>query len=561
MSFNFPANPTVGDIYTFAGRSWQWNGEGWQAYPGPALVGPTGPTGTIGATGPTGSTGPTGDFGPTGPAGGPTGPTGVTGPTGLGPTGPTGVSGPTGSTGPTGDIGPTGAAGGPTGPTGPTGVTGPTGSGPTGSTGGAGPTGPTGATGAGGPTGPASGPTGATGPTGASGPQGPTGSFGATGPTGAVGATGPTGSIGAGGPTGPTGPAGSSVTGPTGPTGSATVANGVYGQITVASGSWTINATSITGGQIANSAIDTNQINASAVTSVKIGAAAVTSSAIAASAVGASAIADAAVTPSKLSTGGPSWTSGGALTAVSYAASGGYYYGPTTSKYLQFEPSAGVNFRFSNGTYGVEIGSTGNLQLDGGATAYSIDSATAYGNGLYFGRSTSQFGYGLGAFTLNRTSTSCSAFMAAGTTGYTHYAGVDGYTGNFSISGSTAYKPGGGSWTASSDIALKKNVTPYSKGLTELLTLNPVTFQYNGLYGTINDGKWHGGFIAQEVQKSAFSEIVEQYTYREPFDPKNPDKALETKDLLAVDPSDIIFALINSIKELNNRIKALENKP
>lgn len=27
---NFPTSPTVGDIYTFNGRSWQWNGSGWQ---------------------------------------------------------------------------------------------------------------------------------------------------------------------------------------------------------------------------------------------------------------------------------------------------------------------------------------------------------------------------------------------------------------------------------------------------------------------------------------------------------------------------------------------------
>jgi hypothetical protein len=151
--------------------------------------------------------------------------------------------------------------------------------------------------------------------------------------------------------------------------------------------------------------------------------------------------------------------------------------------------------------------------------------------------------------------------MSAGTTAYTHYCAVDGYTGNFSISGSTAFKPGGGSWTASSDIALKKNINTYSKGLAELLTLRPVSFQYNGLYGTSDDGKLHGGFIAQEVQTSAFPEIVDQYTYREPMDPKNPDKVLQTKDLLAVDPSDIILAIINSIKELNDRIKALENNP
>jgi hypothetical protein len=29
MALNFPSNPTVGDIYTINGESWQWNGNGW----------------------------------------------------------------------------------------------------------------------------------------------------------------------------------------------------------------------------------------------------------------------------------------------------------------------------------------------------------------------------------------------------------------------------------------------------------------------------------------------------------------------------------------------------
>lgn len=183
MAINFPTGPTVGQIYTYGSRSWEWNGDAWQAAPGPYTVGPTGPTGSTGPTGPTGSTGATG----------PTGATGDTGPTGAqgvaGPTGPTGSTGSTGPTGPTGDTGLTGPTG-PTGSTGSTGSTGPTG--PTGDTGLTGPTGPTGSTGSTGPTGP----TGDTGLTGATGPTGPTGSTGTTGPTGPTGDTGPTGSTG-----------------------------------------------------------------------------------------------------------------------------------------------------------------------------------------------------------------------------------------------------------------------------------------------------------------------------------------------------------------------------
>jgi len=45
MAINFPTSPTVGQTYTYSGRSYQWNGNGWQAYPPPQIVGPTGPAG------------------------------------------------------------------------------------------------------------------------------------------------------------------------------------------------------------------------------------------------------------------------------------------------------------------------------------------------------------------------------------------------------------------------------------------------------------------------------------------------------------------------------------
>lgn len=48
MAINFPTSPSINQVYTYSGKSWLWNGQGWQAYPGPAAVGPTGPTGPLG---------------------------------------------------------------------------------------------------------------------------------------------------------------------------------------------------------------------------------------------------------------------------------------------------------------------------------------------------------------------------------------------------------------------------------------------------------------------------------------------------------------------------------
>ena len=67
--------------------------------------------------------------------------------------------------------------------------------------------------------------------------------------------------------------------------------------------------------------------------------------------------------------------------------------------------------------------------------------------------------------------------------------------------GGTAAKPGGGSWSSSSDRRLKKNIQDLEGALETLLALRGVTFEYrdpasiNELEGT------RTGFIAQEVEE------------------------------------------------------------
>jgi len=82
--------------------------------------------------------------------------------------------------------------------------------------------------------------------------------------------------------------------------------------------------------------------------------------------------------------------------------------------------------------------------------------------------------------------------------GHTRRLSLDGL-GNFAVT-AQAYKPGGGSWAASSDARLKTNVLPLENALDRLLALRGVTFEYshpdNGMHpvGTFT------GFIAQEVE-------------------------------------------------------------
>jgi hypothetical protein len=105
---NFPSNPTVNQVYNFAGRSWIWTGRSWRSIS--TFVGYTGSRGLTGFTGSKGDlgfTGSQGDQGFTGSQGIPgefagvgfTGSRGFTGSQGAGFTGSQGEIGFTGSQG------------------------------------------------------------------------------------------------------------------------------------------------------------------------------------------------------------------------------------------------------------------------------------------------------------------------------------------------------------------------------------------------------------------------------------------------------------------------------
>ena len=199
----------------------------------------------------------------------------------------------------------------------------------------------------------------------------------------------------------------------------------------------------------------------------------------------------------------------------------------------------------------------GNLQMTSSASggiSFSMANNTQPSTGLYMGGTGS-----VACIQHNRVQNGGEVLIAAGASTYTWYALVNAADGKFYINGPDAIRPGGGAWTPTSDITVKKNVVDYVKGLPELETLRPISFQYNGLYGTPDNNRIHGGLVGQEVQTSLFPELVRSYTYKTPLMPGNePDPNEEPKELLAVDPSDLIFALINAVKELNARVKLLE---
>jgi hypothetical protein len=99
-----------------------------------------------------------------------------------------------------------------------------------------------------------------------------------------------------------------------------------------------------------------------------------------------------------------------------------------------------------------------------------------------------------------------------------------------------------GVYTAVSDKRLKKNITPLTYGLKEVLQLNPVMYNMK----TEDDSKKkHIGLIAQEV-KVVMDELVEDID--------------ETKQNYGLSATELVPVLIKAIQELNARIVVLENK-
>lgn len=144
---------------------------------------------------------------------------------------------------------------------------------------------------------------------------------------------------------------------------------------------------------------------------------------------------------------------------------------------------------------------------------------------------------------------------------------------DFEVQGLAA-KPGGGDWIAVADKNLKENIYSYDMGLSEILKLNPVYYNYNGKGGIKDTETKHVGLIAQEFQEIA-PQAVKRLKYQEIIN-EGEDKAFktgETLDYLAIDGSSIRYMLVNAVKEqqefieyqdrkiteLNNTVSGLEN--
>jgi hypothetical protein len=113
----------------------------------------------------------------------------------------------------------------------------------------------------------------------------------------------------------------------------------------------------------------------------------------------------------------------------------------------------------------------------------------------------------------------------------------------------SAAKPNGGNWTNPSDLRLKKNIRPFTDGLGVVERINPVRYQYNGLAGMPKDMECIG-VLAQDMLP------VAPYTVGT-FRAKLDEKAEAQTELLDFNASALTFVMINAIKELDARTRAL----
>ena len=133
-------------------------------------------------------------------------------------------------------------------------------------------------------------------------------------------------------------------------------------------------------------------------------------------------------------------------------------------------------------------------------------------------------------------------------------------SGNFLLENNSAFKPGGGPWATLSDARIKTVTGEYKTGLDEVLQLRPITYTYKGNEALTTDGasphrhaaqsgQEFVGFVAQELEQ-IMPGMVSQHA--------GVIDGKAVTDLRSVDTTELIYALINSVKQLKAEIEALK---
>lgn len=240
----------------------------------------------------------------------------------------------------------------------------------------------------------------------------------------------------------------------------------------------------------------------------------------------------------------------GAVTPVSTDYSS-YYY--STSNPSGFITSSGVAFLSNTGTQTFNGTINGQAFIAQGAGSIGDQKITVSYSGVNSGMSPQGMQMGRGGsgaiydtatrvlgFINNTSSLSITPPDAVGFAANSVYtSGVDAFKGGTSTA-----------WIVTSDARIKKNVTPYTKGLAELNQIQIKNYEFNGLAGT-EDGAKGLGVIADEIEKVLPNTVGTSKVKL------NPDDA-EPVDLKHFDSTELVYLLVNAVKELKAEVDALK---
>lgn len=118
----------------------------------------------------------------------------------------------------------------------------------------------------------------------------------------------------------------------------------------------------------------------------------------------------------------------------------------------------------------------------------------------------------------------------------------------YDFAASGAYKMGGGSWSDTSDERTKQNIEPWAVGLSAIMQLKVRRWNFRKETGRDVEQEFVG-LVAQEAEEVAPRLVSKR---------KGELGAMKFDDLRSVDPSDLVYMLVNSVQEQQRTIEQLQ---
>lgn len=125
-------------------------------------------------------------------------------------------------------------------------------------------------------------------------------------------------------------------------------------------------------------------------------------------------------------------------------------------------------------------------------------------------------------------------------------------SGTLFAAGQTLKAGGSTMWTVVSDARLKEVRGDFPLGVDELMRLRPRVFRYNGLGGTVADGREYVGLVAQEVPEALAPYCCERAEVK-----LRASDAAPT-EILMLDHSAFPLLCVNALREQELRLRAVE---